>query len=75
MLITDLPSLPSQPVADWDEIAPAQQSPASIAQKPGERSFGMHDHSCCPGVHSRFVLPVAVIPSLPTCLVKRTHTA
>jgi hypothetical protein len=48
----------SVPVAFASLLQPA----SSVEQKPVEPSSSMHDHDCCPGVHSRLALPAAVIP-------------
>lgn len=52
-------ALGSAPIA----FASPMQPQSSTVQKPVEPSSSMRNHDCCPGVHSRLVLPVAVIPS------------
>jgi len=49
----------SAPIA----FASPMQPETSTAQKPVEPSSSTNVPDCCPGVHSRFVPPLAVIPS------------
>lgn len=39
------------------------QPGSSISEKPAEQIASAHDHSCCPGFHSRIVLPLFVAPA------------
>jgi len=44
-------------------FASTLQPGSSISEKPAEQIASAHDHSCCPGFHSRIVLPPFVTPA------------
>src|SRR6266568_295718 len=48
-------------LAVWSVPGALAASSSSMAQKSGQQA-GEQDHSCCPGVHSRFVPPLFVKP-------------
>jgi hypothetical protein len=48
----------SVPVASASLLQPT----SSVAQKPVKPASSTHGQDCCPGVHSRFVPPVLVMP-------------
>jgi len=50
-------------LALWSAPASAQQPSAMNAEKPARQAGSTHDHSCCPGIHSRFVPPLFVAPA------------
>jgi hypothetical protein len=47
----------------WSVPLALASSPLVAAKKQATTASAMHDHSCCPGVHSRFVRFLFVVPS------------